>query len=178
MGQQTSKAHSELAFGYINQELNEQKENKENEEEQEDFVLANPHLYQLQTVCKQCNSKQGKMMIVSYIGERCSTCQGQKRLSLVRKDLAEDLEYIDQTYYPDLVHYNSAERDPMETELLELVEEEQEDVEGWSTLTLNQVTPTRRPLLGPLMSVDLSNKCLIKLSATIGYLDNLNKLIL
>ncbi|KAG0748460.1 hypothetical protein G6F16_003396 [Rhizopus arrhizus] len=178
MGQQTSKAHSELAFGYINQELNEQKGNKENEEEQEDFVLANPHLYQLQTICKQCNSKQGKTMIVSYIGERCSTCQGQKRLSLVRKDLAEDLEYIDQTYYPDLVHYNSAERDPMETELLELVEEEQEDVGGWSTLTLNQVTPTRRALLGPSMSVDLSNKCLIKLSATIGYLDNLNKLIL
>ncbi|KAI9262010.1 hypothetical protein BY458DRAFT_534607 [Sporodiniella umbellata] len=114
-------------------------------------------------------------MVVSFIGERCSICQGLKRLSLVRRDLAEDLEYIDQTYYPDLAHYMNEIKDPMETELLEL---EGEEEEKWSKITMNQVTSSRRTLLGPSMSVDLSNKKLIKLSPTIGYLDNLTKLIL
>ncbi|CAO3691828.1 unnamed protein product [Rhizopus stolonifer] len=179
MGQQTSKAHSELAFGYINEHLNETKREERSEEEQKDFVLANPDLYQLQTTCEKCNmKKQGRKdeMVVSFIGERCSTCRGLKRLSLVRKDLAEDLEYIDQTYYPDLSHYMDGVNDPMETELLELEDQPQE--EKWSKLTMNQVTSTRRTLLGPSMSVDLSNKKLIKLSPTIGYLYNLTKLIL
>ncbi|CAO3665089.1 hypothetical protein G6F70_007405 [Rhizopus microsporus] len=182
MGQHTSREHAPLTFGYINDpsRLNKQKESISEEgtsEEQKDPVLTNPHLYRLQAICDQCHQEKNKeQMIVSVLGEPCSTCQGQKRLSLVRRDLAEDLEYIDQTYYPDLVHYNSTINDPMETELLELDDEPNRQ---WSRLTIGDVTPTRRRqrrLTGPSMSVDLSGRCLVKLSPTIGYLDNLTKL--
>jgi hypothetical protein len=98
---------------------------------------------------------------------------------LVKKDLADDLNYIDQTYYPDLIHYNSTISDPMEIELLDY--EKDTDI---SRLTIGEATYTpggtmkRRPrrLTGPSMAVDLSNRSLVKLSPSIGYLDSLTKL--
>jgi len=139
-----------LTFGYVNHAHQEDGDMIESLQDmdtnQKDFVLANPHLYQLQSICHECNKlKAVNGVVVSLTGESCSKCQKQKRLSLVRKDLAEDLEYIDQTYYPDLVHYNTSEQqDPMEKELLQF-EKDDAEVDGgsqqWSRLTIGEVTP-------------------------------------
>ncbi|GAA5805162.1 hypothetical protein HPULCUR_010675 [Helicostylum pulchrum] len=181
MGQHSSREHAPLTFGYVGQ-TSQDDINKCNQEyeNRRDFVLANPHLYQLQSICKQCNTVPKNEVIVSSVtGEPCSKCQRQKRLSLVRKDLQDDLEYIDQTYYPDLIHYNTKETDTMEKELLEF---EKESIEQFSKVTIGEaITPGRtsgrpRRLTGPSMAVDLSNRSLIKLSPSIGYLDNLTKL--
>ncbi|KAI9473945.1 MAG: hypothetical protein EXX96DRAFT_528947 [Benjaminiella poitrasii] len=202
MGQQASREHAPLTFGYVNQQKLNDDEDDNNDmnndeldhEAQKDFVLANPHLYQLQTICDQCqklsntsSSLPTTEVVVSLVGESCTKCKKQKRLSLVRKDLAEDLEYIDQTYYPDLVHYNttynnSEQEDPMEQELLEF-EKDVDTSQQWSRLTIGEATTTssgtkRRPrrLTGPSMAVDLSHRSLVKLSPSIGYLDSLTKL--
>ncbi|KAI8091982.1 hypothetical protein BDF21DRAFT_152424 [Thamnidium elegans] len=181
MGQHSSREHAPLTFGYVGQ-TSQDDINKCNQEyeNRRDFVLANPHLYQLQAICKQCNTvPKNEVIVSSVIGESCSKCRRQKRLSLVRKDLQDDLEYIDQTYYPDLIHYNTKETDTMEKELLEF---EKESIEQFSKVTIGEaITPggtSRRPrrLTGPSMAVDLSNRSLIKLSPSIGYLDNLTKL--
>ncbi|KAK4519914.1 uncharacterized protein ATC70_010158 [Mucor velutinosus] len=192
MGQQSSREHAPLTFGYVNHAHDEENGDiieslQDMDTNQKDFVLANPHLYQLQSICHECNKlKAGNEVVVSLTGESCSKCQKQKRLSLVRKDLAEDLEYIDQTYYPDLVHYNTSEQqDPMEKELLQFEKDDNEADNGspqqWSRLTIGEVTPggtKRRPrrLTGPSMAVDLSARSLVKLSPSIGYLDSLTKL--
>ncbi|KAI7907580.1 uncharacterized protein BX663DRAFT_481897 [Cokeromyces recurvatus] len=189
MGQQTSREHAPLTFGYVNQKLTISNEEEdaiitEKFEQEKDFVLANPHLYQLQSTCEQCQKlssspSNNEQVVVSLINEACAKCKKQKRLSLVRKDLAEDLEYIDQTYYPDLIHYNS-EEDPMEQELLEF-ETDTSQQQQWSRLTIGEattITPKGKPrkLTGLSMAVDLSNRSLVKLSPSIGYLDNLTKL--
>ncbi|KAL7332501.1 hypothetical protein PS15p_204533 [Mucor circinelloides] len=190
MGQQSSREHAPLTFGYVNHAHQEDGDMIESLQDmdtnQKDFVLANPHLYQLQSICHECNKfKAVDGVVVSLTGESCSKCQKQKRLSLVRKDLAEDLEYIDQTYYPDLVHYNTSEQqDPMEKELMQFEKDDTEADGGsqqWSRLTIGEVTPggtKRRPrrLTGPSMAVDLSARSLVKLSPSIGYLDSLTKL--
>jgi hypothetical protein len=195
MGQRSSREHAPLTFGFVNHTTEEdiieiyQDEQDDLNQIGEDFVLANPQLYQLQAICKQCNNSTKNEVIVStLIGESCTKCQKQKRLSLVRKDLADDLNYIDQTYYPDLVHYNTTEVvDPMEVELLELENDqdaqEQQQQQQWSRLTIGEATHTpegtrRRPrrLTGPSMNVNLSNRSLIKLSPSIGYLDSLTNL--
>ncbi|KAI8364264.1 hypothetical protein EDC96DRAFT_444350 [Choanephora cucurbitarum] len=120
-------------------------------------------------------------MVVSLVNESCSTCKKQKRLSLVKKDLENDLEYIDQTYYPDVVHYT--EDDQMEEELAQL---ENDTDANLSRLTIGEATSPggtiasrRRPrrLTGPSsMAVDLSHRSLVKLSPSIGYLSSLTKL--
>jgi DNA-binding TFAR19-related protein (PDSD5 family) len=191
MGQQSSREHAPLTFGYVNHAIDDNEDIIESLEHidgnQKDFVLANPHLYQLQTICNKCNKmKAVNEVVVSLTGESCSKCQKQKRLSLVRKDLAEDLEYIDQTYYPDLVHYNNinnnnTEQDPMEKELMQFEKDNEDGSQQWSRLTIGEVTPgstKRRPrrLTGPSMAVDLSARSLVKLSPSIGYLDSLTKL--
>ncbi|KAL9537885.1 hypothetical protein MBANPS3_011377 [Mucor bainieri] len=194
MGQQSSREHAPLTFGYVNHAHDEEHGDiieslQDLDTNQKDFVLANPHLYQLQSICHECNKlKAVNEVVVSLTGESCSRCQKQKRLSLVRKDLAEDLEYIDQTYYPDLVHYNTSEQqDPMEKELLQFEKDDNEvdassgTSQQWSRLTIGEVTPggtKRRPrrLTGPSMAVDLSARSLVKLSPSIGYLDSLTKL--
>lgn len=190
MGQQSSREHAPLTFGYVNHAIDDSEDIIESLEHidgnQKDFVLANPHLYQLQTICNKCNKmKAVNEVVVSLTGESCSKCQKQKRLSLVRKDLAEDLEYIDQTYYPDLVHYNNndnnAEQDPMEKELMQLEKDNEDGSQQWSRLTIGEVAPggtKRKPrrLTGPSMAVDLSARSLVKLSPSIGYLDSLTKL--
>lgn len=165
MGQQSSREHAPLTFGYVGQSSKELTHKQQQDQDRKDFVLSNPHLYQLQAICKECQSlPQGEVIVSTLIGESCSKCQKQKRLSLVRKDLADDLEYIDQTYYPDLVHYNSGQVDDMEIELLQL---EKEDPTS-QVLTIGEVNSGS--------SIDLSNRSLIKLSPSIGYLDNLTKL--
>lgn len=183
MGQQTSREHAPLTFGYVNHstETIERVDESTEEFDQKDFVLENPHLYKLQALCNQCNENRNNQVVISsVINEACNQCKRLKRLSLVKKDLAEDLEYIDQTYYPDLVHYNAnnSQEDPMEQELREFQQQDQQ----WSRLTIGDaVTPgtnIRRPrrLTGPSMDVDLSNKSLVKLSPSIGYLENLTRL--
>ena len=130
----------------------------------------------------------GTVIVVTMV-TRCEHCQQNKRLSLVRNNLANDLQYIDQTYYPNVVHYSSSAEDPLETELLQLglhdsAEEhdsEEETDRSWAKLTIGDVTPaTRRSsrLTGPSTAVDLSGKSLIKLSPSVGFLDNLTKLTL
>ncbi|CEP17789.1 hypothetical protein [Parasitella parasitica] len=189
MGQHTSRDHAPLTFGYVNHASEDNEDMIESLDHfgnQKDFVLANPHLYQLQSICDECNTmKAVNEVVVSLTGESCSKCQKQKRLSLVRKDLAEDLEYIDQTYYPDLVHYNNhgstTEQDPLEKELLQFDGDTEDGSQQWSRLTIGEVTPggtKRRPrrLTGPSMAVDLSARSLVKLSPSIGYLDSLTKL--
>ncbi|KAG2210558.1 hypothetical protein INT47_002500 [Mucor saturninus] len=176
MGQQSSREHAPLTFGYVGQSSNElnQQQQQQQDQDRKDFVLSNPHLYQLQAVCKQCNSTEDELVVSTIIGESCSKCQKQKRLSLVRKDLADDLQYIDETYYPDLIHYDS-KADDMEIELLQLENDNTSQV-----LTIGEVThntPGRpRRLTGPSMAIDLSNRSLVKLSPSIGYLDGLTKL--
>lgn len=177
MGQQSSREHAPLTFGYVGQSPKESDTEQQQDQDRQDFVLTNPHLYQLQAICKQCHSlPQDEVVVSTLIGEACSKCQKQKRLSLVRKDLADDLQYIDQTYYPDLVHYNSHQVDDMEIELLQF----EKDNTTAQRLTIGEVThntPGRpRRLTGPSMAVDLSNRSLIKLSPSIGYLDSLTKL--
>lgn len=171
MGQQTSREHAPLTFGYINEATDINENIESSNESQKDFVLANPHLYQLQATCNHCQNNKNEL--VAYINEACTKCKRQKRLSLVKRDLAEDLEYVDQTYYPDLVHYTTTttteedDDDTMEKELLE----------QWSKLTIGDaVTKRPRRLTGPSMAVDLSSKSLVQLSPSIGYLDNLTKL--
>lgn len=183
MGQQSSRDHAPLTFGYVGQSSNEnndkqqqQQQQQDQDQDRQDFVLSNPHLYQLQAVCKQCNSStQDELIVSTLIGESCSKCQKQKRLSLVRKDLEDDLQYIDETYYPDLVHYDSRV-DEMEIELLQL----ENDNTAGQRLTIGEVThdtPSRpRRLTGPSLAVDLSNRSLVKLSPSIGYLNSLTKL--
>lgn len=176
MGQQSSREHAPLTFGYVGQSSNElnQQQQQQQDQDRKDFVLSNPHLYQLQAVCKQCNSTEDELVVSTLIGESCFKCQKQKRLSLVRKDLADDLQYIDETYYPDLIHYDS-KVDDMEIELLQF-----ENDDNNQRLTIGEVThntPGRpRRLTGPSMAIDLSNRSLVKISPSIGYLDSLTKL--
>ncbi|KAI8073394.1 uncharacterized protein B0P05DRAFT_572949 [Gilbertella persicaria] len=193
MGQQTSREHAPLTFGYVNRtipNISKEEDRQELDQAQRDFVLDNPHLYQLQTICDQCSKEntvnRTEEMVVSLVNESCAKCKRQKRLSLVRKGLAEDLEYIDQTYYPDVVHYTE-EDDQMEQELIQLENNQEDDTNNWSRLTIGEATSPsgsiasrRRPrrLTGPSssMAVDLSHRSLVKLGPSIGYLSSLTKL--
>jgi hypothetical protein len=185
MGQTTSREHAPLTFGYVNDSVLDIQDAslEELDQKQQDFVLANPHLYQLQAICRECTPEIARgEVFVSSVNESCSVCKKRKRLSLVKKDLADDLDYIDQTYYPDLVHYSTTAMDPMESELLQLEgedDDEDKSKDQWSRLTIGDITPGKmrpRRLTGPSMAVDLSNRSLVKLSPSIGYLNNLTKL--
>ncbi|KAG0877270.1 hypothetical protein G6F15_009863 [Rhizopus arrhizus] len=151
-----------------------------NEYEAQDFILSNPHLYQLQTICEQCNNtKEEDEAIVSLIENNvCSNCQGQgKRPSIVNSDLMKDLEYIDQTYYSDMTHYTSTRTED------DVTEERPTEERNWSKLTIGEINPRkkrRNRLIGnpKSMSIDLSYRSLVELSPSIGYLSNLTSLIL
>ncbi|KAI9343342.1 hypothetical protein BD770DRAFT_447373 [Pilaira anomala] len=223
MGQQSSKSHAPLTFGYINhKQPNEQDtitierylnssrrrnggRNRSNHTPA-DFVLNNPHLYKLEMTCQQCSQKRDSEVVVvvaEQVNTACNFCKQNKRLSLVRQDLASDLNYIDQTYYPNIVHYDESEEEAeaevaaenQEEEEAEEDEEEEEELEsdyiisddedtlrdeeeeGWSKLTIGEVTTLPKRLVpSQQFSVDLSGKSLIKLSSSIGYLSNLTKL--
>ena len=216
--QQSSKSHAPLTFGYINntQHGNEIEENEyfSRDRTSPDFVLDNPHLYKLESTCQHCSSKTRYPMIVAeQTNTLCKHCRQNKRLSLVRRDLANDLNYIDETYYPNIVHYeedeeeneldiasSSASSSPMNnadttnTDVSDtsdtennnnvMSDEDEDDTntlrdeEGWSKLTIGEITPSnsKRLVSSPSLAVDLSGKSLIKLSSSIGYLDNLTKL--
>ncbi|KAL7311346.1 hypothetical protein PS15m_009120 [Mucor circinelloides] len=210
--QQSSKAHAPLTFGYINNNPHEEEEEEEEEEgayfsrdrtcSSPDFVLDNPHLYQLESTCQHCSQKTHYPVIVAeQTNTPCKHCRQNKRLSLVRRDLANDLHYIDETYYPNIVHYEeedeeeheldpstsvmhssagatitSANADALDDVATEDDTMSNEDEEGWSRLTFGEIRPSKRLVSSPLLAVDLSGKSLIKLSSSIGYLDNLTKL--
>lgn len=195
MGQQSSKAHAPLTFGYINHSTPPQQETEEEENDTTlfeqyldntqasrdrtstpDFVLDNPHLYKLQFSCPDCNVDTTKVIVAEkqVNNKPCKHCRQNKRLSLVRQVLASDLNYIDETYYPNIVHYDEEEEELVDLDSLDDTLEE----EGWSRLTIGQITPSipKRLVSSPQLSVDLSGKSLVKLSSSIGYLDNITKL--
>lgn len=228
--QQSSKAHAPLTFGYIsNNHPHPEGGEEELEEEDEtayfsredrllspslsspDFVLDNPHLYQLASTCQHCSSQtQYPIMVAEQTNSPCTHCRQNKRLSLVRRNLANDLHYIDETYYPNIVHYEEEEDEELElnastsaaiynstaatnanvhhedtspdTEDDTMSSPDEDDThtlrdeEGWSRLTFGEITPSKRLVSSPLLTVDLSGKSLIKLSSSIGYLNNLTKL--
>jgi hypothetical protein len=220
MGQQSSKSHAPLTFGYINHNTQHQHRVAEeggtedeaitfeqylnNKEASRvrintpDFVLDNPHLYKLEFTCQHCSPQQQKttaaaasvVVAEQQVNTPCQQCSRKnKRLSLVRRDLASDLNYIDETYYPNIVHYyeegqeenGGEENGSSESYLDQLVEDDADtlrDEVGWSKLTFGEVTPNlpKRLASSSQLAVDLSGKSLIKLSSSIGYLDNLTKL--
>ncbi|GAA5794776.1 hypothetical protein HPULCUR_000122 [Helicostylum pulchrum] len=192
--QQSSKSQAPLTFGYINHKpdtitIDEYDTGRDNSSNT-DFVLDNPHLYKLEFTCRHC--KPGSLIVAEQSKATCTICKKNKRLSLVRQNLANDLNYIDQTYYPNIVHYEEEEESESEMQESDDYEQEQDnnddydddddtdtlrDEEGWSKLTVAEVSPSPKRLVSsPLVSVDLSGKSLIKLSSSIGYLNNLTKL--
>lgn len=219
MGQQTSKHHAPLTFGYVNRpdrshsdsqdpEPHDRDPLDDNDDALNDFVLANPHLYRLEFTCQNnCGTKHKRqstassadehplgrsstasrpesVIVATKVDQECKFCRQNKRLSLVRRDLAEDLAYIDETYYPDVIHYVPND-DVLESELLQMDAEDDDQQQpshsdiNWAKLTIGDVTPGRsrpRRLTGASLAVDLSGRALIKLSPSIGYLDNLTKL--
>lgn len=206
MGQQSSKAHAPLTFGYINHNNNQQSHQETDGEtpssfelyldngdrSSPDFVLDNPHLYKLESSCQHCSQPSSAPVIVAEQAP-CGHCRQNKRLSLVRRDLASDLNYIDETYYPNIVHYEEEDDEDNEldtpsasadhTDETTTTDEDDDtdtlrDEEGWSKLTIGEITPSipKRLVSSPLLAVDLSGKSLIKLSSSIGYLSNLTKL--
>ncbi|KAG2195490.1 hypothetical protein INT47_012034 [Mucor saturninus] len=176
--QQSSKSQAPLTFGYINQRSSEEQVNfaqyVENGRDTPDFVRDNPHLYKLELTCSHCN-REPQVVVAEGVNTTCRDCNKNKRLSLVRHDLENDLNYIDETYYPNLVHYEEEEEEEERDDENISNEEEGDREEGWSALTMAQVSPPKR-LVSPQLSVDLSGKSLIKLSSSIGYLTNLTKL--
>ncbi|KAF7729624.1 hypothetical protein EC973_003997 [Apophysomyces ossiformis] len=202
MGQHTSKHHAPLTFGYVNRNESEEglaEQTLEEDKTVTDFVLANPHLYKLEITCQNnCSaSRRGtdsngnktdalpsvseNVVAATIIDEECKHCRQLKRLSLIRRDLEKDLAYIDETYYPDIKHYISqgvcAENGMIHPSTQ--TERTADEDENLDKLTVGDVAPrTQRPrrLTGPSMAVDLTGKSLVKLSPSIGYLDNLTKL--
>lgn len=200
MGQQASKSHAPLTFGYINQNVQQEEEASIDESSSRDrysadFVLANPHLYKLESTCHYCfantpSTSNKNVVIADQVNLPCENCKKNKRLSLVRRDLASDLSYIDETYYPNTPHYTDdtvimeeLPASPVPESIQEDDEEQHgtnalETEEGWSKLTIGEVTPSTPKRLASSNSlvVDLSGRSLIKLSSSIGYLNNLTKL--
>ncbi|KAI8349395.1 hypothetical protein BD560DRAFT_358576 [Blakeslea trispora] len=207
MGQHPSKAHASFTFGYINQEdLQETDETTRpefNHQQSSDFVLDHPHLYQLEPVCHHCSADSPVFnKAIAVVDQSYTGCRQNKRLSLVRRNLANDLNYIDTTYYPNMPHYtNAVEALDVDSSSLsdqnasgsmgqhcssdEMVKENDggdtdtlRDEQGWSRLTMSEFTPStlQRLVSSPLLTIDLSGKSLIKLSSSIGYLHNLTKL--
>ncbi|OBZ91383.1 Plant intracellular Ras-group-related LRR protein 9 [Choanephora cucurbitarum] len=210
MGQHPSKANTSLTFGYINQ--NRQQEIDEDEivrpelshQHISDFVLDHPHLYQLEYACHSCSLTKYGIDQTTRIEEDCTHCRQYKRLSVVRRTLANDLSYIDTTYYPNIAHYISENSTLDEDGASSLLEQDSygsashsyspspnemddnengdtdtlRDEQGWSRLTMSEFTPNtlQRLVSSPLLMMDLSGKSLIKLSSSIGYLSNLTKL--
>ena len=188
MGQQSSKSHAPLTFGYINpnqpippddsdtalfEHYLNSKQTDRDRNHTPDFVLEHPHLYQLSFTCQHCTPQPSQTTLVEKTTDTpCRSCRQNKRLSLVRRDLADDLNYIDETYYPNIVHY---EEEDMASDT---TSETEDEGEGLSKLTIGQITPSipKRLVTSQQISVDLSGKSLIKLSSSIGYLDNLTKL--
>ncbi|KAI8075595.1 hypothetical protein BDF21DRAFT_464788 [Thamnidium elegans] len=183
--QQSSKSNAPLTFGYINhkQDTIPIDDYDTDSSTAPDFVLDNPHLYKLEFTCRHC--KPGSVIVAQQSKATCTTCHKNKRLSLVRQNLANDLNYIDQTYYPNIVHYEEEESESETAQESDDYDQDEDDddtdtlkdEEGWSKLTIAEVTPSPKRLVSsPLVSVDLSGKSLIKLSSSIGYLNNLTKL--
>lgn len=201
MGQNASKQHDPLPFGYINRVDNQdqfEEQALDRENPTTDFILANPHLYKLEITCQNgcsgfssnidssssATKRDSIVVVATKVDQECQVCRQSKRLSLVRRDLAKDLAYIDETYYPDVIHYGSSHdmlHDELAAQHLDDVDNYITDVDDdnnhWAKLTIGDVAPTRnRPLANASLAVDLSGRSLVKLSPSIGYLHNLTKL--
>ncbi|KAI8644132.1 hypothetical protein BD408DRAFT_442012 [Parasitella parasitica] len=182
MGQQQSNgANAPLTFGYIGNSYHEPENNEGTGSDSRDrtlpdFVLDNPHLYKLEPTCQHCSSKKHySMMAADQRNTQLCRCYSQeKRLSLVKRDLANDLNYIDETYYPNIVHYEDDDDNDVELDAVfaaadastptsanslngsdaeddSIMSEDDDDnntlrgEEGWSKLTLDEIMPSSTP---------------------------------
>lgn len=113
MGQQPSKHHSPLAFGYVNhndtppplppKDLTSLPSSPPSDM-LPDYVLNHPELYKLELTCNctmasKHRNTTDEEWIVATQRQECRTCRQNKRMSLIRNHLAKDLAYIDETYY-------------------------------------------------------------------------------
>ncbi|CEG74001.1 hypothetical protein RMATCC62417_09277 [Rhizopus microsporus] len=138
--QQSSKLNEPFTFGYISQPQEpDTTEPYTKSLTFTDFILNHPDLYKL-----------------------------EENSSILHRNLENDLNYIDQTYY------NTEEEEDDEEDYTSIDDETYtlRDEEGWSRLTAEQVMSHKRMT----SFVDLSNQSLIKLSSSIAYLSNLTKL--
>ncbi|KAL0089191.1 hypothetical protein F4703DRAFT_1839794 [Phycomyces blakesleeanus] len=191
MGQHGSKQHAPLTLGYLDRTTNATITNPPPiEQPAPDFVLENPHLYKLEVACCCDTPERDRNINISQTGlaevasQECTVCQKNKRFSLVRKDLAKDLEYIDETYYPP--EENTAESDPIQLDTEHHQDDDNDESDpldssvsqGLTKLTIGEATPDNKStaLSKPSLSVDLSGRALVRLSPTVGYLQNLTKL--
>ncbi|KAI8328133.1 hypothetical protein BC941DRAFT_332575, partial [Chlamydoabsidia padenii] len=114
--------------------------------------------------------------IVSTQQQECRTCRQNKRMSFVRRHIAKDLEYIDETYYSgsNLITPTATTTTEMDDDLIN---------ENWAKMTVGEATlqiieGNGFTSFGTKTSfmLDLADRSLVKLSAGIGYLGNLTKL--
>ncbi|KAI9312840.1 hypothetical protein BX666DRAFT_1865495 [Dichotomocladium elegans] len=111
------------------------------------------------------------------LDEECKVCRRNERLALVRRDLAEDLAYIDETYY-------SASTILLRVKSRQGEDETVENDGQWAKLTMKDVVAGTRKTGRRLshasssstLVVNLSGRSLIKMSPSIGYLDNITTL--
>ncbi|KAI9032546.1 hypothetical protein CLU79DRAFT_726845 [Phycomyces nitens] len=186
MGQHGSKQHAPLTLGYLDRTTTAITNPHPVEQPTPDFVLDNPHLYKLELTCCCDSAEREKITNGSQAGladvasQECTLCHKNKRLSLVRKDLAKDLEYIDETYYPP--EERSSTPDPIKLDTEDHQDNDADPLdsagsEGLTKLTIGEATPDNKTALSkPSLSVDLSGRALVRLSPTVGYLQNLTKL--
>jgi hypothetical protein len=165
MGQTGSKSSEKLTFGYVNTGLSEENQVVDSIQKTTDFILSNPHLYSLEFTCACCSENKAQLVVAEKVGLTCPKCRRNKRMSLVQRNLQHDLDYIDETYYPD--------RQP--SSLTTGVENDIK--QGLSALTMAQISGSRtKPFVSPSYNVNLSGKALVKLSPSITRLQNITKL--
>ncbi|ORX56926.1 L domain-like protein [Hesseltinella vesiculosa] len=213
MGQtsSTNKHHLPLTFGYVASKQQQQQQEPEEDHDPDqpldsvlaDHVLTHPELYRLELTC-QCShaDDRGAEWIVATQKQTCRTCRQQKRMSLVRNNLARDLAYIDETYYEGLQPF-AQDDGPADSVMDQPLEEDEDDDEAevrahWSKVTVGQVTSYSQRIfrshndglyrgqtsLGARLAaahqsslvLDLSDHRLVKLNRSIGYLGHLTKL--
>ncbi|KAI8059331.1 hypothetical protein BC940DRAFT_371945 [Gongronella butleri] len=225
MGQQTSKQHLPLTFGYVANGQHQQGHDEDGDVASlpggglADHVLAHPEQYRLEITC-QCKlemDRAGSEYVVATQKQTCATCRQYKRMSLVRHDLARDLAYIDETYYDasSSSSLSSSQALSLTSQLHhddDHAHDDDDDVDiraHWSKITVQEVTtsaqqrlpnpnqlatadnqhqgnpaPAFRGGLGSRLAavhqssliLDLSNRRLVKLNTSIGYLAHLTKL--
>ncbi|KAI8882394.1 L domain-like protein [Backusella circina FSU 941] len=164
MGQSGSKSNEKFTFGYVNSGLSEGNQTVDSIQNTADFVLSNPHLYSLEFTCAYCSDSKTQFVVAEKVNLTCPECKRNKRMSLVQRNLQNDLDYIDETYYPDRSS-PSADNDVVGIK------------QGLSALTEAQISGTRpKRFVNPSYNVNLSGKALVKLSPSITRLQNITKL--
>ncbi|KAI9483201.1 MAG: hypothetical protein EXX96DRAFT_557266 [Benjaminiella poitrasii] len=187
MGQQSSKAQVPLTFGYISQPSSTDNDTFGDEEEDTvslerevtvqhsltagDFILDHPHLYRLLESNLNYTSQSLPPSPPLLSKDASVVCCAQS--------LARDLSYIDETYYPDIAHfYEDDDTDNNQESTAEDDDQNslKENEKGLTKITIYPSAIPKRLVNSPSLVIDLSGRSLIKLSSSIGYLENLTKL--